>query len=98
MDKKALIDQLRVRLHQNTKISYSKSQLNDIVVSITDIVMENLNNGGKMHLSNLGTFEVKSTRSRRFYNIQTGLFEMSKSKRYIDFTPARKFRTYKTEE
>lgn len=97
MDKQRLINQLRGKLHENTRVLYSKSELNEIVVKIIEVIMENLNNGEKIHLSNLGTFEVKLTKSRRFYNIQSGLFEITKPRRYIDFTPSRKFRTYQIE-
>ncbi|MFI3293473.1 MAG: HU family DNA-binding protein [Rikenellaceae bacterium] len=95
MNKPELIDKLRKRIIEERRITYPKQDLDAIISPMVDIMMEELNSGGKIHIQNFGVFEVKAQQPRKFYNIQTGLHEFSKPKRVVEFKPSRKFRSKK---
>ncbi len=93
MNKPELLNKLQARIKAERRILYPKQDLNSIITPMIDIIMEELNNGGKVHLQNLGVLEVKIQKPRKFYNIRTGLHELSAPKRVIEFKPSRIFRS-----
>ncbi len=93
MNKPELINKLQKRVEMETGYRYSKQSLDSIINPMIDIIMEELNRGGRVNVNNLGIFETKIHKARNFYNIQTGLNEISKPKRVVEFSPSRKFKS-----
>ena len=56
MDKQKLIDQLRARLHEYKRVRYSKSELNEIISSINDMMIIS---GAKSHLDGVECTTLK---------------------------------------
>ncbi len=93
MNKTQMIEKLQATILEDTRYQYSKQSLNTVINTMAEIIMEELNNGGQVNITNLGTFAMKVQPPRTFYNIHTGFNELSKPKRVVEFNVSRKFRS-----
>ena len=101
MNKQDIIDKLSVKLSkkEGKGVNYPKWELCGIIEPFLEIVLEALDNGEDVQLSNFGKFAVKENKTRNYYNMQKGKVELSSAKRTITFTPNKKlFAAQKEEE
>ncbi len=75
------------------KIGFSKKDSTEIVEKIFEILKRTLEKGESVKLSGFGKFEVKSKRSRRGRNPQTGQEMEIAARRVLSFRPSKILRS-----
>ncbi len=75
------------------KIGFSKKDSNEIVEKIFEILKRTLEKGESVKLSGFGKFEVRSKRSRRGRNPQTGQEMEITARRVLSFRPSQILRS-----
>lgn len=85
MNKQQVIEKLKLRLADQGVI-YPKWELNRVINTFLNVVIESLDQDNNVNLTNFGRFMVKTKKSRRFYNIQKGATEQTQEKRVIEFS------------
>lgn len=90
MNKQQVIDKLHKHLSKQ-EICYQKWEIAEIINPFLSLILEELNSGNTINLSQFGKFTVKTRKSRPYYNINTGVMDSSPEKRTIAFSPHRDF-------
>jgi len=70
------------------KIGFSKKDSSEIVEKLFEIIKQTLEKGESVKLSGFGKFEVRSKRSRRGRNPQTGQEMEITARRVLSFRPS----------
>lgn len=85
MNKQQVIEKLQSHL-SDKGVVYPKWELNEVVDTFLSVVLESLDQGNSVSLTNFGRFVVKTKKSRTFYNIQKGVTEQTQEKRVVEFS------------
>lgn len=90
MNKQHIIDKLKTKLAEDGTI-YPKWELSKIVEPFLEIVMETLNRGEDVQISNFGKFTIEHKGGQKYYCMKSEQMVISSPKRVVAFTPNRKF-------
>lgn len=74
------------------KTDYTIKETGDVLDALLATVSEELQKGGKIHISGFGTMEIKERAPRRARNPKTGESFMLDGRKYVQFTPCRELK------